>query len=611
MSLFNTSAQINTTGVLSNTIGPISSIPTTIVNQASSALECQLESAAFTIGNAASSIVSNAINTAETVAGSLVTTAIDSAVGGVANLTNAVISNAANSVTGLLSQEASVIANNVSSVVGNLFSNTLAAIGTDVRIPIPDPIASSFANGVPQSGLFATNSILAQMQPVTLGALNNNGGLLGSVLSLTNLPALLVRYGVSTVEGLSAAVNNELQQLALSAGYSPLLGLGAASGLGMGVMGGMNGCACPTANYAGYGDFAQLASPISTALTGSSTGLAAFYNPYLSDTVDINGNAISGIPSTISASTVNQITNTLTQTLGVPGISVAPVAYAAQQSLFDGLYAIAAKLELVAVMQQMAASPKLFGPSTQAQARTLLMQTTNNASLIAALLSASGAQTVNLPMSWIRTVVSNPNLTTTDISTVSNILTSINITATEVFSTQDNTLLNNGVQRTLNPNNVVQSGAGSGGLTGNGIITDAVPIAGDGGPTLGIGTDIWTSGWTTADGIGNTTTTLTLNGTNTTTNNSTITNPTNRIIWNSSVLSATQKPITTALLSSSPLTSQGAQANNLPTTGLPSASNLATMARGIPRSLTGNGRFVPLTSSNSNMILFGNILSIA
>lgn len=634
-SLVVASSLTNTTLTSTNVTNVTSTTSTSSSNSLISAsnLECQVALTADGIANAATAIAENAINRVETIAENLVTSAVLNAV----NTTVGVVENAAlsavNSVTGMLVSDAASIANNVASSVGKLFSNTLSGIGTVVKLPIPDPVASSFGAGVPQSTLFATNSILSQMDSVKLGVLGAVSSVVRGISNILNLPNMLLRYGVNTVAQLESAINADLQQLAMAGSYSSLPGLLSTGGISTSGLNSFAGCACPSPSYAGYQDYAAMAGPIALTLTGSSDGLAAFYNPFLIDTSNLNGTAISGLPATVSSRTVNQITSTLTNTLSLTNITVAPPSYAASQSLFDGLFAISSQLGLVAVLEEMTAA-SLFGPTTQAQARALVTNTqvVVNPTVVALLVTAAGPQTITPPDSWFASLVSSSTLTATDVSGILTILSQLNKTPISIFTTQNATTP---VSTVIRPIAGVQQfgtivdatgGTGFGGTAVAATHTIVVPPNKTVTLPTGGGGSLPNVYWTGVPNIGYDSASLpsyvpsesegssggggSSSGSGSGGGSGGSSSPTTPVvIWNSEILNQTQKAVADGIVATTTATAEGAASASLPTAGLPSAPTVSMMVRGIERALNSNLKFLPITPKRAPTVLYGNVMA--
>ncbi len=417
MGLFDTSAT-SAANAQNNTISP-TQLARTVAATANVATATALNAA-----NEARSVVTGTIAAGEQL--------VASTVGAVVKTAENVVSEAVSGVATLFSSAEHAVAGAVTSTLNGVFGNTANSALSQVGTVIPDPIASSFAGGTPQSTLFSTSPINAQVGQVTFPGQSSSSTYALPVSIQGSLSTLSSRYGQSTTYlsspgNLNSVVSGDLQNSYLS---------GVFSAIGTGVQAGVQtvatiGAVVNTVSN----DYQALVGGLARDLTGSNTGLNGFYNPSLPTTASYNGTPIAGIPSQTSSATLDTLT-AATSSLGC-GVTATTgyTPYGAIQSLYGSLLALASQLNINTLLNDLLGCSQ-YGAYGQSVATSMFYSSAgSNAGTAYTLSNYIPASGVAVTRPLTTSIITNPNLSPSDTASVLGIFSNLKVTPASTLAT--------------------------------------------------------------------------------------------------------------------------------------------------------------------------------
>ena len=308
---------------------------------------------------------------------------------------------------------------------------------------IPDPIASSFTDGIPTANSFLTRPLVSQVDEVDL---SNKSSL--SVSQLTSmacniLDTLAIRSGINEI------LSDADLLLANIIMFEELV-IGTISGilsLLSNPCGNNNSIHSPTYNKSLIlptielaSDAIELAAFISnvgslfsnTANFGSIAALV-FSNTFPNLT-DMNGNSILGIATDIALDVYNDITSNTNNV--APSVTITSgMDYATRQNLFNTTLALQIVNGMNPLVSQMITVPVYFNSSSRDKVILPLLNgvaQTGNTALVRTLVTAINAWNVNPNI--IQTLINNAPNTTASLADINYLITQLGITITELYS---------------------------------------------------------------------------------------------------------------------------------------------------------------------------------
>lgn len=346
-----------------------------------------------------------------------------------------VVKSAVSSVSKIFADDSKALPDSATSITKPLFGDSSKPDATAgaVKTPIADPVASNFSKATPKSTIFKTTNATTALTPTDLTGqtTSSDPNILG------RLSSLIRRYGsdlvTSTVGGVSGTISGALKSNALTGVYSGLstitstvksteAGVGSVISSAEGVIG------------TGITDFRALTAGIARTLTGNDLGLDGMYNADLPVTATPEGAVIDGVPSNMSATTLQ----TLISSVKGLGCSVANIdinAYGAEQSLYAGLLGLASELNFTSLLKNMLNCNRFDSNMQSIGAGLFNTYAGSNATVANTLLTALPSTAVAGTPSLGKTIVSNPNVTTTQVSDVTSMLSTLKVTPTEAMTT--------------------------------------------------------------------------------------------------------------------------------------------------------------------------------
>ncbi len=409
MGLFDTSAT-TATNAQNNTISSVQ------LARAAGAVE--------NVANEARSVVTGTIAAGEQL--------VASTVGAVVKTAENVVSEAVSGVATLFSSAEHAVASAVTSTVSSIFGNTSNTALSQVATIIPDPIASSFAGGTPQSTLFSTSPINAQVGQISFAGQSSSSTYALPASIEGSLSTLSSRYGQSTSYlsapgNLNSTVSGDLKTSYLSGAFTSL-GTGIATGIQTVAT---VGAVVNTVSN----DYQSLVNGISRDLTGSTTGLNGFYNPLLPTTATANGTPIAGIPPQTSSSTLDSLTSAVSALGCGVNSTVGYTPYGATQSLYGSLLALASQLNINTLLDDLLGCSQ-YGAYGQSVATNMFYSSAgSNAGTALTLSNYIPASGISVTRPLTTSIVTNPNLSPSDTSSVLGILTNLKVQPASVLTT--------------------------------------------------------------------------------------------------------------------------------------------------------------------------------
>lgn len=389
---------------------------------------------ATTPATASSSTGLTSVTSSRNNTGSGVTNTVKSAAA-VVSSAQEVVQSAITSVSKLFSDGENALSNTATQITSSLFGDSSASNSTagSVKTPIADPVSSNFSQGTPKATIFKTTNATTALTPTNLTGktTSQDSNILGS------LPSLITRYGndivTSTVGGVSSVISSTLKSNAVTGTYSAI---GTVTKTISATESGVKNVITSAEGVIGSGvtDFRALTAGIARTLTGNDLGLDGMYNAGLPVTATSTGAVIDGIPSTLSTTTLQ----TLISSMKGLGCSVGNIdlnAYGAEQSLYAGLLGLCSELNITSLLKNLLNCNRFDSNMQSIGAGLFNNYAGTNATVANTILTALPSTSVASTQTLGKTIVSNSNVTTAQVSDVTSMLTTLSITPTEAMST--------------------------------------------------------------------------------------------------------------------------------------------------------------------------------
>lgn len=405
---------------LTNGASDISSL-TSGVNSLTGGLTSGVSSSVNSVVGTATNYVPGAINTVEGYASTVIN--------GVTSLFNAGEHAVASLVDDVF---------HPSSLFGDSNSKTQSAINTLT----PDAFGSSFKGGTPQSMMFTTSPINSSLTGLSLSG-QSSTSTLGMFEPITGLQQTLSnRFGLSSLVGtigsdIHSAVSAVTQNSLISGLYSGISTAVSVAGQVVSTAQSVGAAESSVGTVEGVVDGAtdeyhNLVGGMALQLTGSATGLDSFFDSSLPGLATVTGGSLTGYNSSTPLGFVNGLINGASSSLGctIGGPSAYATAYAATQSALAALLSMCAGAGLTSLLQQLFGCSS-YGSYGQSVSQNLFMNYAgSNAATASTLMTGLAPGQITPSVSLNQSIVTNPNLTPSDVGYVQNIFTGLGVTDT-------------------------------------------------------------------------------------------------------------------------------------------------------------------------------------
>lgn len=347
-----------------------------------------------------------------------------------------VITNAESSVGKIFSAGESSLSDATKSITSSLFgdSSTPNTQSGAVKTPIPDPVSSNFASGTPpKASIFKTTNATTALTPTNLTGQTSSA----DTSILGRLPSLIKRYGSDIITdvdgGIHSAISSTLKNSVVQGLFSDISAVSSTVSTARTAVSNVI-TAGENVISTGVTDFRQLVTGLARDLTGNELGLDGMFNPSLPTTAGVNGEAIDGVPTNVSTSTLSSIV-AAAKGLGCEAGNIGLNAYGAGQSLFAGLLGLASELNFTSILKNLLNCNRMDTNMQSVGAGLFVNYAGSNASVANTLITSIPTTAVPLTQPLKRAVVTNPNVTTTaDVSDVKSIMSTLNFTAADAMS---------------------------------------------------------------------------------------------------------------------------------------------------------------------------------
>lgn len=345
-------------------------------------------------------------------------------------------------VSSLLSGGVNGLSSTFSSALGSLFGDSSSSNTTagNVKTAIPDPLKSSFSSGTPQSTRFKTTSATTGLTPQTImgqKTTTTDKNLLGA----TNITQY--RYGTdligNTVGSIKSGLNKITQSSVVSGLYSGLSTVvGTVSSVkttAEGVISSVGGTLSGI-YQSGLSEYRSIVGDLAQTLSGNSLGMDGLLNTDLPSVTDLNGNAISGIPTGTSAEGLTSLFTTA-KSLGCDLSNINFTSYGAQQSAYGAMLGVSAQTNLTSVLSNLMNCNRFDSYGIDIAKQLFYQNYNTSVGTTDVIASKLGASQLTASSSVLKGIVTNPNLTASDSGTVSNIMSSLGVANNTAYTTGD------------------------------------------------------------------------------------------------------------------------------------------------------------------------------
>lgn len=422
-------------GLLSNSfVNSISNKELTTVSQAQGIASKLLPNTTSEISGAIGGVVSKLESGASSLLGSVTGTA-SSGVSSVTGTIGGYLSSAVKSVDGTFSSGASSLASGIDSLFSSSFQNTVKTGSATVQTGMSDPVATLQKSLDSKTGMYKLTSTSTQAQRVSnLGSAVNADGTPN--LTGTSLSTVLNRYNFSSASSILPTLMSNAKTSAVGGIYTNLMSTTSSTVSSVTSTVSSVKSATSTA-FSQVAALTSLSSYIPTdmqQLIGTVSAASTTGDSYVA--TDTEGNVTSTVATATSgttASLVNQI-NSLGSSLGCT-TSYNYTSVTGNNTAYNASLYLSATQGLQSIFQELADCERSASNGSQAVMSALFGQSSGSdlgmANVI--LSKITSPSTVNTTANTT-SLVSNPNLTSSDVSTVNSIFSTIGASPTSTLS---------------------------------------------------------------------------------------------------------------------------------------------------------------------------------
>lgn len=407
--------------------------PTTTTPTATSSISAALSGSSL-------NTLTGKTTTAATSATSSVTSATTAATNSVKSIANNIVGGTTNSVTSAVTGNLNVVqstigslASGVSKAVSNIFSSNLDTTAATMNKTTPDPLKTSTISGTPQSKAFTLNNQYAQTTAIDLqnvspavsdatSSLSTIGTRLGAAASTTKSNLLSMTNAITKsnlVSGIANTANTAKSTIA-STVSSVTNSVGSVESSASSVV----------------SDFTNSYSSFFQNLAGDSRGssISSLVDTSLPATADANGNAIEGVPTNVSTTSLDSLYG-VAKDLGCSIKDVDYTKFGSLQSFKSAYLQILSQLNMTNLLQQITNCDK-FQDSNSINTMTHLFYDNADTNASTANILATGvndASKTPISTSLAKSMVTNSNLTSDNTSDISKMFSMMGVSSSSVY----------------------------------------------------------------------------------------------------------------------------------------------------------------------------------